>query len=268
MSRLTELDARLQENILKQARIQAQQERLLQSLAATRKLTMVTIPGLAQTGELLARAIFAIRKGLVSVDSFIAELKAANIIGKTGLSADDAVLVKDAFNKARTFAKDEKLVADIEKAIKEGDMVRLKGIADLSEASFKNRNIALDISERVKQSGKFRKSGTYHGDTMHSFQDSTVKDIIANPEAIFETANGQRLIYYKNGNVAIVEATGSARGNVITAYGKSGTKGQSGANALGGLPTDPGQPITIEMITNGNIPSNNGFFEPATKLYP
>ncbi len=176
--------------------------------------------------------------------------------------------MKDTFTRARTLAADEKWVVELEKAMSEGDWVRVKGLTSLNDRALKNRKIALEISEKTRQTGKFRKGSNYHGDTMHSFLDSIVQDIIAHPEAIFETSNGQRLIFFKNGDVVIMEAMGSARGNVITAYGKSGVKGQSGANALGGLPSDPGMAVSKEMITNGLIPSKIGFFEPAVQLFP
>jgi hypothetical protein len=86
LAKIAALDARIQQNIVKQARIQAQQQKLLSSMVAARGLLTVTIPGLAQTGELVARAVFAIRKGAVSLDTFIAELKAAKLIADTGLS--------------------------------------------------------------------------------------------------------------------------------------------------------------------------------------
>jgi hypothetical protein len=47
---------------------------------------------------------------------------------------------------------------------------------------------------------------------------------------------------------------GYGQGNVITGYGPSGIKGESGAAALGGAAGDAGQPITDAMITGGTIP--------------
>jgi hypothetical protein len=126
LAKITALDARIQQNIVKRARLHEQQEKLLSSMVQARGALMVTIPGLAQTGELMLRAIFAIRKGAVSVDIFIAELKAAKLIADTGLTADELLLVKDTFTRARTLANDERLVAEMEKAAGEGDWVKLK----------------------------------------------------------------------------------------------------------------------------------------------
>jgi hypothetical protein len=128
LAKIAALDARIQKNIVKQARIQAQQQKLLSSMVAARGVLTVTIPGLAQTGELVARAVFAIRKGAVSLDTFIAELKAAKLIADTGLTPEELLLVKDAFTRARKLAVDEKWVAELEKAMSEGDWVRVKGL--------------------------------------------------------------------------------------------------------------------------------------------
>jgi hypothetical protein len=99
-------------------------------MVAARGMLTVTIPGLAQTGELVARAVFAIQKGAVSLDTFIAELKAAKLIADTGLTPEELLLVKDAFTRAQTMAADEKWVAELEKAMCEGDWVRVKQLVD------------------------------------------------------------------------------------------------------------------------------------------
>ena len=78
----------------------------------------------------MARAVFAIRKNLVSLDSFIAELRAAKLIADTGLTPEELLLVKDAFTRARTLATDEKWVAELEKAMSEGNLVRVKELVD------------------------------------------------------------------------------------------------------------------------------------------
>jgi len=41
---------------------------------------------------------------------------------------------------------------------------------------------------------------------------------------------------------------------VITGYGPSGIKGDSGAATLGGAASDAGAPVTDAMIKNGTIP--------------
>jgi hypothetical protein len=120
----------------------------------------------------------------------------------------------------------------------------------------------------VRDKGKFRKASEYHGDTMHSFSDATVLNILSDPMGIYLSKKGKYLIYHKNGDIVVVLFEASGRGNVITAYGSSGLKGTSGAKSLGGLPDDVGNYITSDAILKGEIPTSGGFFPPATQLYP
>jgi hypothetical protein len=104
LSKIEGLNSKIQQNIVKQAKIQAQQQKILDGFVKARQLTYVTIPGLAQTGELLARAVFAIRKGIVTFDSFITELKLAKLISETGLNPEELLLVKNAFEDAKAIS--------------------------------------------------------------------------------------------------------------------------------------------------------------------
>lgn len=116
----------------------------------------------------------------------------------------------------------------------------------------------------------FRRSGNYHGDTIHQMPDEVVRLILREPDAIYQSTGGAgRLIYVRGGDIAIVEGPGSAGGNVVTAYGPSGVLGPTGAAATGGNPTDPGQPITDTMITSGTIPvaAGNAPIPPATLIW-
>jgi hypothetical protein len=123
-------------------------------MVAARGMLTVTIPGLAQTGELVARAVFAIQKGAVSLDTFIAELKAAKLIADTGLTPEELLLVKDAFTRAQTLAADEKWVAELEKAMSEGDWVRVKGLVEKAVEAAKARASLLDnAASLVKLNG-------------------------------------------------------------------------------------------------------------------
>lgn len=130
LARIEALENKVQHNISKQAKIQTQQQKILSGFAKARQLTYVTIPGLVQTGELLARAVFAIRKGIVTFDSFIAELKLAKLISETGLNPEDLVLVKNAFEKAKTLAKDDKLALELEKAVADNDLAKVKSLLE------------------------------------------------------------------------------------------------------------------------------------------
>lgn len=130
LAKIDGLERRVQQNILRQAKIQAQQQKVLNGFIKARQLTYVTIPYLAKTGELLARAVFAIRKGIVTFDSFVTELKLAKLINETGLNPEELLLVKNAFEKARNLAKDDKLAIELEKAIADNDLAKVKSLLE------------------------------------------------------------------------------------------------------------------------------------------
>ncbi len=148
LARIKGLENRVQQNIVKQAKIQAQEQKILDGFVKARQLTYVTIPGLAKTGELLARAVFAIRKGIVTFDSFVAELKLAKLINKTGLSIEELIMVKNAFEKAKTLVKDDKLVFELEKALADNDIVKLKSLLK-DNKSVATKNIDLESEEKL-----------------------------------------------------------------------------------------------------------------------
>ncbi|MGW0469484.1 putative T7SS-secreted protein [Streptomyces sp. NPDC003027] len=123
-----------------------------------------------------------------------------------------------------------------------------------------------EVIERA-QGGRMRKDGDYHGDTRHGFSDERVMEILKNPDAVYHsTANSGNLIFRQGEDVVVTRGGGAGAGNAITAYGPSGIKGDSGAKALGGLPTDPGGPITHTDVVEGRIPSKNGYMAPAVQI--
>ncbi len=139
------LENKIQQNFAKQTKIQSQQQKLLDSFVKAKKLTFITIPFLIETGELLTRAVFAIRKGIVTFDSFVAELKLAKLVNDAGLNPEELVLVKQTFEEARTLAKDGKLVAELEKAMADNDLAKVKKLLEdqkkiATDIKFKNEN--------------------------------------------------------------------------------------------------------------------------------
>ncbi len=272
LATIADISTQVRSNILKAAMARAQAKEMLKSVLRPSggMARMVILPGGEEFAKLVATAYYFTKAKVYDFGAFILELKAAKLIDESvGLTADELKILKNAFEKSKSIKDaDATILQQIEEAIAQKDFVRFEKLLKAVESSSRNKKIAIEISERVKSKGKFNKSSIYHGDSVHKMPDNVVQDIIANPTAIFETNNGQRLIYLKDGDVVIVEALGSAKGNVITSYGKSGIKGESGAQALGGLPTDQGLPVTEQMILNGTIPSKNGFIEPGRKLYP
>lgn len=97
----------------------------------------------------------------------------------------------------------------------------------------------------------FRKAGNYHP----HFDDTIVVEILRDADAIYESeGKAGRLIFRKGTDIVVVEGPGSGQGNIITGYGPSGIKGPSGAQALGGVPSDVGAPVTHQMIIDGTVP--------------
>jgi hypothetical protein len=111
-----------------------------------------------------------------------------------------------------------------------------------------------DLIQRARN-GKLLKSGNYHA----HFDDATVLQILKDADAIYQSeGKAGRLIFRKGNDIVVVEGPGSGQGSVITGYGPSGIKGDSGAAALGGAAGDAGAPITDAMIKNGTIPVPQG----------
>ncbi|MFE0389043.1 putative T7SS-secreted protein [Streptomyces bungoensis] len=123
-----------------------------------------------------------------------------------------------------------------------------------------------DVADRA-QNGEINKHAKYHGDTRHGFTDEQVLKILKEPDAVYQSS-GQagNFIYRKGNDIAVVYGPGAKQGQVITAYGESGIKGETGVKALGGSPTDPGAPVTHEDIVQGRIPTEDGYLAPAKQI--
>ncbi|WP_405901418.1 hypothetical protein OG242_31550 [Streptomyces sp. NBC_00727] len=125
----------------------------------------------------------------------------------------------------------------------------------------KATSAADEITERAAD-GKVRKSSNYHP----HFSDERVAEILKSPDAVYLSQGGRgNLIFRKGEDIVVTKGPGAGVGDVITGYGPSGKKGQSGAEALGGSPDDPGPPVTHENIVNGRIPDTKGGFMPPAR---
>ncbi|WNG19733.1 hypothetical protein [Cystobacter fuscus] len=133
-------------------------------------------------------------------------------------------------------------------------------------ADWRVRRVLEQIREKAA-AGTFRRAGNYHA----HFSEARVLEILRNPDAIYESSGrAGKLIYHQGGDIVVVEGPGSGQGQVITGYGPSGIRAESGARALGGAPTDLGTPITPEMMTSGTIPvpPNRPRIPAATQIWP
>jgi hypothetical protein len=103
--------------------------------------------------------------------------------------------------------------------------------------------------------GKVQEASNYHGRLGREKE----LGILSNPDAVYISAGKSGRFIYRKGNDIVITEGGSKNGQIVTSYGPSGPRGESGATALGtGKPTDPGAPITHEMIVNGEIPTPKG----------
>lgn len=69
-------------------------------------------------------------------------------------------------------------------------------------------------------------------------------------------------------DIVVTSGAGSERGRIVTSYGPSGTLGESGAKIYKEPPTNPGKPVTHEMIVGGTVRDMSGGFLPlALQLY-
>jgi hypothetical protein len=95
------------------------------------------------------------------------------------------------------------------------------------------------------------------------FDDDTTLDILKNHDQVYVSQSKRgNIIYRLDTDIVVVggKGSGSLKNKVMTGYGPRGTKNASGAKALGGKASDPGAPVTHEMITNGKIPGQGGRF--------
>jgi hypothetical protein len=85
---------------------------------------------------------------------------------------------------------------------------------------------------------------------------------------VVESGTGDRVIVRQGDDIVVLDGKGATKGHIQTSYGPRGPLNDSGAKAYpGSLPTDPGKPITHDMIVNGGIPDGNGgFLAPAVQV--
>ncbi|MFD5944501.1 putative T7SS-secreted protein [Streptomyces collinus] len=123
-----------------------------------------------------------------------------------------------------------------------------------------------DVLARA-QNGELKKHADYHGDKTHGFTDERVLEILKDPDAVYQS-QGQsgNFLFRKDNDIAVVYGPGAKQGQAITAYGESGIKGDSGAKALGGSPSDPGKPVTHEDVVEGRIPGKFGNLAPGVQI--
>lgn len=147
---------------------------------------------------------------------------------------------------------------------------KAKAAQDKLDEARRQRNEAADTARSAVAAArdaappKPRTAKGYHG---HLTPEREL-DIISNPDGIYISKGGaERLIFHQGEDIVIMESKGAGRGNIITSYGPSGPKNDSGAEAWGGSPDDPGPPVTREQIVEERIPNTKGgYLPPAEQL--
>ncbi|MEU5835241.1 RHS repeat-associated core domain-containing protein [Streptomyces diacarni] len=125
-------------------------------------------------------------------------------------------------------------------------------------------NKVIDKAVERAAGGRRRTAGKYHG---HLTPEKEL-EILSQPDGVYISQGGaERLIFHKGEDIVVMESSGAKGGNVITSYGPSGPKNESGAAAWGGSATDPGPPVTRKQLIEGGIPTpKGGTLPPATPL--
>lgn len=131
LSKIKGLDDKIEANILKQAELQIQYDKVVKGFAQAKKMTYVTIPLLMESGELLAHMFFAVRKGILTFEKMLLELNAIKLIEDLQkLSKEDISILEQAFAKAKTLSKDDQLAVELEKVLAEKDFAKVRELID------------------------------------------------------------------------------------------------------------------------------------------
>lgn len=79
-----------------------------------------------------------------------------NIIHETGLTPEELLLLKNAFDKAKILAKDKKLAIELENAIAENDLAKVKSLLGETSANAKKGHTYPDFDEQSVNFNRFR----------------------------------------------------------------------------------------------------------------
>lgn len=125
------LDKKIRLNIQKQAEVQMQYDKVIKGFSEAKKLMNTIPPGLIQATELLTHMFFAVRKGILTFEKMLLELKTINLIEDLEkLSKEEISILEETFAKAKTISKDDKRAMDLEKALAEKDLAKVKELIE------------------------------------------------------------------------------------------------------------------------------------------
>jgi len=129
LAAITEISEHVKKNILLAAEARANARKMFQSMfQVDGMLKMVILPGGAEFAKLVATAYYIAKQGILNFHSFLLELKATRLIDDIAkLTDEERLILKNAFEKGQELTKaDTYLAGEIDKAIAEGDFVKLE----------------------------------------------------------------------------------------------------------------------------------------------
>ena len=133
LAAITEISEHVKKNILLAAEARANARKMFQSMfQVDGMLKMVILPGGAEFAKLVATAYYIAKQGILNFHSFLLELKATRLIDDIAkLTDEERLILKNAFEKGQELTKaDTYLAGEIDKAIAEGDFIKLKSLLD------------------------------------------------------------------------------------------------------------------------------------------
>ncbi|NUR27424.1 MAG: RHS repeat-associated core domain-containing protein, partial [Catenulispora sp.] len=136
------------------------------------------------------------------------------------------------------------------------------------------KKVADGVNQRAVDGATKRKAGPPPpaGNGYHGHMDQNIEEeILKNPDAVYySTGTGDRVIFRKGDDIVVMDGKGATKGHIVTSYGPSGVAGPTGVKAYPHLnlkETDPGPPITHDMLINGQVPNGKGgFLAPAVQV--
>ncbi|MFD8870048.1 putative T7SS-secreted protein [Streptomyces sp. NPDC059590] len=142
----------------------------------------------------------------------------------------------------------------------------------LGLSPYKRANKAADKVVNNAQNGVRKELKPYEGSPRgyHGHLSPTRElEILSNPDAVYlSQGKSGRMLFHQGEDIVITEGPGSRAGQIVTSYGPSGPRMESGVKAFGGSPEEPGLPITRDQIINGKIPSGGNPIAPAKEIWP
>jgi len=193
------------------------------------------------------------------------------VAARMGPALAELIRVMERFPELVNAAEISQYRAAIQANNAEQAAAALAGIRNRMVTADRTLSLANATSEEARQNPPRRlpadpnRMPHYHG----RLSAAREQEIMSNPDSIHVSeGSAGRFIFWKNSEVVITEGVGGERGQIVTSYGPSGPRGDSGARIFGGQASDPGLPISQADVINGRIPRAVAPGEPPAFLPP